>query len=91
MTRPTREQLHGFSPSEFKAKLKLSGHKVPRDFYKYGCVSRRNSRLFRWRWWSEDGFVLDVSCVLSAFDRWANSTEETFDVMERRYTERGSK
>ena len=85
MTRPTKEQLHGFSRSELKSRLKLAGHKVPRDFYKYGCVSRFRHRFYRWRWWGEEGFVLDISCVISEFDRWANSTELTAAVKERLY------
>ena len=77
--KPSAQQLCGMSPSQFKTLLKLRGHKIGRDFFKRGSVSIYSSRLYRWRWWSEDGFVVDVSCPKTDFDRWANSTEDVLD------------
>jgi hypothetical protein len=74
--RPTRKQLNGMSPSELKTMFKLRGHRVSRDFFKYGSVSYYKGRAYRFRWWGEE-FVVDVSCQLKEFDRWANSTEST--------------
>lgn len=74
-TRPTRGELGGLSPSEFKTKLKRNGFKVPRKFYANGSIAYRDNRAYRFRWWS-DNFVVDVSCHMSEFDRWANSVEE---------------
>ena len=76
MRRPTRNQLAGYSLSEFKTLLKRLGHKVPRDMDLSGYVTEYNNRLYRWRWWSDEGFVVDVSEPLDQFDRWANSVEE---------------
>jgi hypothetical protein len=72
----------GMSPSRFKSFLKCIGHKVPRDFYYEGCVSLYKNRYYRWRFWGcpytgDDTFVVDISCVKSKFDRWANSVEKT--------------
>jgi len=75
MSRPTRLQL-GMSPSEFKTMLKLRGHEVARDFFKYGPQSVYRNRLYRYRYWADKGFVVDISCKLSEFDRWANSCDE---------------
>jgi len=83
MSRPTRKDLLGYSRSEFKTLLKRKGHKVPRDFFGRGCVSTFKNRFYRWRWWKEnDGsglFVVDISCLIPEFDRWANSVEERPD------------
>lgn len=74
-SRPTREQLHGLSCSEFKTLLKRRGYKVGRDFFKYGCIAQYKGRFYRFRWWSGDGFYVDVSCPFAQFDRWANSVD----------------
>lgn len=76
MIRPPRDKLLGMSASEFKTMLKRMGHKVPRDFFK-GCISRVGDRRFRWRWWSEEGFLVDVGEPDHLFDRWANSVYVT--------------
>lgn len=76
--KPKRSQLLGMSPSRFKTKLKLLGHKVPRDFFKRGSVSEFKGRYWRWRWWSEVPEV-DISCTKSDFDRWANSVDKVDD------------
>lgn len=75
--RPTREQLHGMSPSELKTLLKRRGYKIGRDFFKYGSIARYRNRMYRFRWWYTNGeFFVDISCVRSEFDRWANSVED---------------
>ena len=74
--RPTRDQLFGMSPSQFKTMLKRCEHSVSRDFFKMGSVSYYKGRAYRFRWWSDEGFVVDVSCSLEDFDRWANSVDE---------------
>lgn len=76
-TRPPREKLLGMSPSEFKTLLKRMGHRVPRDFYRGACISRKYNRLFRWRWWAKEGFMVDIGEPDETFDRWANSVEVT--------------
>ena len=79
--RPKRFELDGYSPSELKTLLKKLGHKVPRDFFKYGCITKRRSLLYRWRYWgghpfsNDTTFVVDISCPKSEFDRWANSVD----------------
>ena len=73
--RPAREQLNGMSPSQFKTMLKLCGHRVNRDFFKNASVSYHKGRAYRFRWWADE-FVVDVSCHLKEFDRWANSTDK---------------
>jgi len=78
--KPTREQLWGMSPSEFKTMLKKRGHSVTRDFFKMGSVSHYKGRAYRFRWWGDEGeFFVDVSCPLSDFDRWANSVDEVLN------------
>ena len=79
--RPTRQQLM-MSRSEFKTLLKRRGYEVPRDLYKYGCVVRRGDRMYRFRYWGKEGFVVDISCPVSEFDRWANSCEKTIPFLE---------
>ena len=80
-TKPTRNQLWGMSPSEFKTMLKRRGHSVPRDFFKRS-VSHYKGRAYRFRWWGDvygddtGEFFVDVSCPLKEFDRWANSVDE---------------
>ena len=78
MKRPTREQLGGYSLSEFKTMLKRFGHKVPSNMSSTAYVTEYNDRLFRWRWWSKEGFVVDRSEPIEMFDRWANSVEQTY-------------
>jgi hypothetical protein len=76
--RPSRDQLWGMSPSQFKTLLKRRGHCVGRDFFKIGSVSKHKGRLYRFRWWGRVGeFFVDVSCPVIDFDRWANSTDCT--------------
>lgn len=80
MKRPNRTQLLGYSPSEFKTLLKRNGHKVPRNFYKHGaCTTVKHGRYWRWRWWADSGFVVDMSCPIAEFDRWSNSLDRQFD------------
>lgn len=73
--RPTRDQLGGMSPSEFKTMLKLRGYAITRDFFKMGSIAVYKGRRYRFRWWSDE-FVVDVSCPIPDFDRWANSVDE---------------
>ena len=77
-----RDQLAGYSLSEFKTYLKQLGHKVPRNLATTGYVTEYQNRAYRWRWWSDEGFVVDVSGPLEEFDRWANSVEETYSFGE---------
>jgi hypothetical protein len=74
--RPKRDQLHGLSPSELKTLLRRRGYDIGRDFFKYGCQARYRGRSYRFRWYSDGEFFVDKSCVLSDFDRWANSVDE---------------
>ena len=53
---------HGFKPC---------GNSTKRDAIKYGCYKYRN-RLFRPRRVNGE-WVVDVSCPIPEFDRWANS------------------
>jgi len=74
--KPSRDQLHGMSASEFKTMLKRGGYKVRRDFFKLGSIARKHNRLYRFRYWGHPGeFFVDVSSKLRDFDRWANSTD----------------
>jgi hypothetical protein len=76
--KPTRDQLGGLSPSQFKTLLKRRGYLVGRDFFKRGSMAQLGNRLYRFRWWGGVGvFVTDISCQLSDFDRWANSVDRT--------------
>lgn len=80
--RPSRQELKGFSPSEFKTLLKRRGYKVRRDFF-CDCIAYRNGRMYRFRYWStERGFEVDVSCPLAEFDRWANSIDQVLTFEE---------
>lgn len=75
--KPTRDQLAGLSPSQFKTLLKSRGYRAGRDFFKMGSMARRGNRLYRFRWWNGvGGFEVDVSCPLGDFDRWANSVAQ---------------
>ena len=75
--KPTRNQLAGLSPSEFKTLLKRRGYRVGKDFFKRGSMAKHSNRLYRFRWWGTVGeFFVDVSCPLNEFDRWANSVDQ---------------
>lgn len=80
--KPKRHQLNGMSYSELKSILKHRGHKVPRNMWFAGYVTKYKDRLYRFRWWSEGGFVVDVSCPFDDFDRWANSVDRTISFNE---------
>ena len=84
--RPNRDQLNGLSLSQLRTLLKRRGHKVPRKIYYLGYVTQFRNRLYRFRWWTDKNFVVDISCPLSDFDRWANSCDETvsFDTWRSR-------
>jgi hypothetical protein len=78
--KPSRDQLWGMSASQFKTMLKRRGYKISRDFFKQGSVAQRDNRLYRFRYWGGVGeFFVDVSCPISQFDRWANSTDRTIN------------
>lgn len=73
--RPTKQQL-GMPRHKLKTLLKRSGYKVKRHFFKWGvCVCMKGKRNYRFRWWADEGFVVDISDL--DFDRWANSVERT--------------
>ena len=74
--RPKRDRLHGLSPSELKTLLRRRGYDIGRDFFRYGCQARYRGRSYRFRWYSDGEFFVDKSCILSEFDRWANSVDE---------------
>lgn len=75
--RPSRKDLLGMSPSEFKTFLKYTlRHTVPKDLFYWERVTLYRNRLYRWRLQSEDKYV-DVSCPLKDFDRWSNSIQYT--------------
>lgn len=90
--KPSRQDLFGYSASEFKTFLKRKGFEVPRDFYKRGSIAKRDNRLYRFRWWSHTykngnysfptSFKVDISEPVQNFDRWANSTEKTITFEE---------
>ena len=64
----------------FKTLLKRNGFKVKRDFYGARCcIAQHGGRQYRFRF---DSGVVDVSCPLADFDRWANSTELTTSIEE---------
>jgi hypothetical protein len=77
MTRPNRDNLAGLSLSELKTLLKLRGHKVDRNLDQSAYVTYYRNRAYRFRYWAKEGFLVDISCPLSEFDRWANSVEKT--------------
>ena len=39
--KPSRDQLWGMSPSQFKTMLKRRGFKVDRDFFKLGAMAKQ--------------------------------------------------
>ena len=74
------------SKSKLKTWIKRNGFKPgflsnPRNFLKYSLV-KRNNRYFRFRanehefHGGEKRWVVDVSCPIEDFDRWANSCDE---------------
>lgn len=68
--------------SRLKTQLKCAGFVVDRNFWGFGCmIARRNSRLYRVRF-DQDTCFVDQSCVKADFDRWANSTDKTFEFKE---------
>jgi hypothetical protein len=77
--KPSRDQLSGMSPSQFKTMLKRKGFKVDRDFFKLGAMAKRGNRLYRFRYWAYPDFFVDISCPLNEFDRWANSVDSTIN------------
>ena len=82
VSRPSRVQLNGMSPSEFKTHLAQLGFQVPRDFFHQGSIAQYRNRLYRFRWWGDvytnsTEFFVDISCPVTEFDRWANSTDRT--------------
>lgn len=87
--KPTRQELGGFSPSEFKTFLKVLGHKIHRDFFARSSISTYRNRRYRWRYWGDSytndkTFVVDISCLESDFDRWANSVDDCITFEEFR-------
>ena len=78
--RPTREQLCGMSPSEFKTVLRKKGLTFRRDFFK-NSMARMGGKYFRFRWWSKTPTV-DICYNINEFDRWSNSTDERFTIEE---------
>lgn len=62
----------------FKTLLKRNGFKVPKDFYGCSCCIALKSGK-QWRFRFDDG-VVDMSCNLRDFDRWANSTSEVINL-----------
>lgn len=63
-----------------KTLLRRNGFKIKRDFYGPGyCIAQRNGKQWRFRF--DDG-VVDVSCDLWDFDRWANSTDRILNLEE---------
>ena len=63
-----------------KTLLKRNGFKFNRDFYGFGCcIAKKSNRYWRFRFL--EGLV-DMSCTLNDFDRWANSTEDIMSIEE---------
>jgi len=62
----------------FKTLLKRKGFKVGREFYGLDCcIAKGAGRLWRFRFHAG---MVDMSCKLEEFDRWANSTEATLNL-----------
>ena len=76
---PGRPELGGYSRSEFKTLLKKFGFKVKRP---QNYVFFHHSRIYRFRWWGPDGFVVDIGKPYQYFGNWANSTEQTLPFKE---------
>lgn len=78
--KPKRHQLAGMSPSEFRTKMKRAGFHFDRGFPNWSnCVamSPNKDRYYRVR---PDSGEVDMSCPVEDFDRWANSTDETWSM-----------
>ncbi len=91
------------SKSKLRTWIKRNKFKLPRGYstrdkrslLKYGgCTVKRNNRYYRFRnnehqfSGGEKRWVVDISCRLDDFDRWANSTEDhavEFDEFMKRY------
>lgn len=72
----------GMTRSEFKTRLRRAGFKVPRDFWGRRCmIARLAGRLYRVRF-EDTQCLVDQSCKLADFDRWANSTEQVLEFKE---------
>lgn len=78
--RPTREQLGGMSPSEFKTLLRRRGLTIRRDFFK-NSMARMGGKYYRFRWWNNESTV-DICININEFDRWANSTDQILPLKE---------
>lgn len=86
-TKVTRNELAGYSRSEFKTRLKRLGFKVPRTFFRDSCIAEYKNRRYRFRHWgdcytNDPSFVVDVAELNRDFDRWANSTAETISIKD---------
>lgn len=72
--------LH-LSKSKLKTLLKKMKYKPHhcawRDLFRYGGIVKKGNRLYRFRTndCCVDGWVVDTSCVIEDFDRWANSQD----------------
>lgn len=76
--------LH-FSKSKLKTLLKKMKYKTHhsswRNLFNYGGgIVKKGNRLYRFRnnqheFGDESGWVVDTSCILEDFDRWANSQD----------------
>jgi len=87
-----RNILAGYSKSEFKTLLKKWGYKrITRNFFTNGSVTHRDNRLVRIRWQGTVSFgpkpkdttpMVDVSCTIAEFDRWANSVDRRITIPE---------
>lgn len=64
----------------FKTLLKVNGFNPSRNFYGFGCcIAKAKGKMWRFRF---DAGVVDISCSIDLFDRWANSTEKTITIQE---------
>ena len=77
--KPRRDQLWNMSASEFKTFLRKHGFKVPREFFKRGSVCTKKNRFYRFRYWAQPEFFVDISCPVNEFDRWANSVDQVIN------------
>ena len=77
--RPKRHQLSGMSCSELKGLLRrtVGPNRIRRNFFGWqGAVFQWKNRMYRIRWSAPDECMVDVSCEVADFDRWANSCED---------------
>ena len=73
-SRPKRDQLNGFSCSEFKTRLKRLGHEVPRNFFGMGgCMSKFKNQYYYFSWEFFE-FKVYISKDIDEIDFW-----EAFD------------